>query len=210
MIEFLTHWILNIVTLSIIIVILEILIPKGKTKKFINLISGFILLIAIINPFTGIVNKGIDLKDFQIVDTNMINRKEIEENSKILKEKQTQQITEVYRKKVINQIIETVGEIKGISGVKADVIINDDYKSNNFGYIKRIYLEIRPEEGNKEVKPIVKINRININNQEQKSGENVNSIEISSEIKKNINNKLTKLFEIKEENIIISLQKNRG
>lgn len=207
MIDFLKNWILNIVTLAIFIVILEILIPTGKTKKFINLVSGFILLIAIINPFIGLLNKGVDLKEFQIVDSNIIDKKEIEENSKILKEEQMQQITEVYRRKVINQIVEGAREIEGVSDVTADVIINEDYKSNSFGEVKRVYLKLRIEDNKKGVKPVVKIDRIDIKSGEQNINQDSSKNEVSSELKKKIFTKLNKLLDVKEENLVISLQK---
>lgn len=207
MIDFLKNWILNIVTLAIFIVILEILIPTGKTKKFINLVSGFILLIAIINPFIGLLNKGVDLKEFQIVDSNIIDKKEIEENSKILKEEQMQQITEVYRRKVINQIMEGAKEIEGVSDVTADVIINDDYKSNSFGEVKRVYLKLRIEDNKKGVKSVVKIDRIDIKSGEQNINQDSSKNEVSSELKKKIFTKLNKLLDVKEENLVISLQK---
>jgi stage III sporulation protein AF len=51
MIEFLKSWVLNIATIAILLVLIEILIPSGKTKKLVNLISGFLLLITIIQPY---------------------------------------------------------------------------------------------------------------------------------------------------------------
>jgi stage III sporulation protein AF len=51
---FLKEWILNIVTLSIFIILIEILIPSGKIKKVVNLVTGFILVIALINPILSL------------------------------------------------------------------------------------------------------------------------------------------------------------
>ena len=47
--EFLKSWVLNIVMLAIFIALLEIIVPSGKIKKFVNLISGFILILSLIH-----------------------------------------------------------------------------------------------------------------------------------------------------------------
>lgn len=51
MLEFLRSWIINIVTISLILILFEIIVPSGKIKKIITLVSGFVLLIAVVNPF---------------------------------------------------------------------------------------------------------------------------------------------------------------
>jgi len=203
MIEFLKGWVLNIVGLAIFIVLLEILVPSGKTKKFINLVSGFVLIIAIITPFLNIARKGIDLKEFQIASSNFIDKREIENNSKILKEKQMRQITEVYRKKLIKQLEETTAEIEGVAGAKADVIINEDYNSDDFGEIKRVYLYLELSGDKQVIKPVSKIEKIEINGDDAVKSE---SKEVDSALKKKIESRINKILGVDEKNIVISLR----
>jgi stage III sporulation protein AF len=202
MIDFLRGWVINIVTLVTFIILLEILVPSGKIKKFVNLVSGFILVIAIINPFLGVMKKGIDLKEFQITSNNIIDKKEIEESSKILKDDQMKQITEVYRKKIIAQAEEAVKQIKNISNVKADVIINEDYNSKEFGAIKRICLELEVNQKDNKIKPVSKINKIQIGKNDT---ENTPKKEIDSALESNVQDKISKLLDVDKENIVISL-----
>ena len=115
MIGQLKSWVLNIATLATFIVLLEILIPKGKVKKFVNLVSGFILLIAIINPIAAILKKGFDFKEINIASSNYIDKREIEQSSKFLKEKQMKQIVNTYRNKVIRQLEDSTREIPGVN-----------------------------------------------------------------------------------------------
>lgn len=208
MVDFLKSWVLNIITLVIFIVLLEILIPSGKIKKFINLTSGFILIIAIINPFLGLFSKGISLKDLQFADSNIIDKREMQESSKLLKENQMKQISEVYRKKIIRQIEESAKEVKGVSDVKADVIINEDYNSGSFGEIKRVFLSLKPDQKESNIKAVTKIEKIEITKDTKSAKDAKKSGKVQKEvdtgIKKQVEDKINKLLDIQRENIVIS------
>lgn len=207
MIEFLKSWVMNIITLVMVIVLLEILVPSGKIKKFVDLVSGFILIIAIINPVLSAMNKGINLEEIQISSSNFLDKKAIETNSKILKDQQMKQIAQNYRSKLIQQIEESTAQIKGIGEVKADLIINEDYTSESFGEIKRVYISFRPAEENSSVKPVAKIERVKVEaGQSNQNTEMAQSPKVSAELEKQIEDKITHIMEVPKDNIVISLQ----
>ena len=200
MIEFLKNWVINIVTISILVILLEILIPSGRIKKFVNLVSGFILIIAIINPFIGLFKKRIDLKELQLKDSSFIDRDELEKNSRIIEEKQLKQITELYRTKLIVKIEESIKEIKGIAYAKADVIINEDSGSGSFGEIKRVYVDIKLEEvKDGGIKPVKKVEKVEIGKAEAKRG-NIDESMISK-----VEEKINRVLGVQKENIAVRL-----
>lgn len=201
MIEQLRTWVLNIVTLTIFIVLLEIFIPKGKLKKFINLVTGFIIIIAIINPIVSIVKKGFEFRDFHISSSNFIDKREIEQSGKLIKEKQMKQIVDAYRDKVIKQLEDSAREVPGVSDVKADIIFNEDYNSQTFGEIKRVILSLSTNDKENSTKPVVKVEKIEIGKGELEKKE---SNEVSGEIRGQIEGKISKLFDIHKENIVIT------
>jgi len=208
MIEFLKDWCLNIAALVIFIVLLEMLLPSGKMKKMINLVSGLILVIALINPVLGLLQKGVDLEVYQMSNSNFIDKKEIMVNSQVLKEEQIRQITNLYRSKIINQVEELVKGIKGVSDVKADVIINDDYSDENFGEVKRVYLELKlgeADEKAKGIKRIKTIDKVIVGREKNREIEEVEDAKIDKELRKEIENKIENMLNIQKENIVISL-----
>lgn len=208
MIEFLKDWCLNIAALVIFIVLLEMLLPSGKMKKMINLVSGLILVIALINPVLGLLQKGIDLEIYQMSNSNFIDKKEIMVNSQVLKEEQIRQITNLYRNKIISQVEELVKGIKGVSDVKADVIINDDYSDENFGEVKRVYLELKlgeADEKTKGIKRIKTIDKVIVGREKNREIEEVKDAKIDKELRKEIENKIENMLNIQKENIVISL-----
>lgn len=143
MLEFLRSWIINIVTITIILVLFEIIMPSGKIKKIISLIAGFILLIAVINPFLTLKNKNFDIGQNVLSDSMYLDKNELEASSKLLKDKQMKQVSQVYKDKVINSIQEQALKVNGVSQAKADIEINEDYSSNKFGEITRVNLQIK-------------------------------------------------------------------
>lgn len=207
MMEFLKEWCLNIATLVIFIVILEMLLPSGRMKKMINLVSGLVLVIALINPVLGLMQKGIELKAYQMTNSNFIDKKEIMANSQVLKEEQIKQITNLYRNKIINQLEDLIKDIKGVSDVKADVIINEDYSDEKFGEIKRVYLELslgEDEEKSKRIEPVKGIDKITIGKGKSLETKEVSDKNVDNELKKQIVSMIENLLNIQKENIVIS------
>lgn len=165
MLEFLRSWVINIVTISIILILFEIIIPTGKIKKIINLVSGFILLIAVINPFITLRNQGFDLSENTLADSFYIDKKEVETSSKVLKETQMKQISSVYKKKLISKIQEETNNLEGVSESVVAVEINEDYSSDKYGEINKVFVELKKgkkQYESEKVKPVISIKKVEI------------------------------------------------
>lgn len=152
MIDFIKQWVINIVTLVLFIVMFEMLLPTGKMKKYVGLATGTILIIAVISPLVGLFGKNIDFTALQTSNSNVLDKLQVEKESKLLEEEQMKQTVEVYRQKIIEQLEQNAKEIDGVKLAKADVIFNEDYKSKTFGEIKRAYLEITAKAENSSAK----------------------------------------------------------
>lgn len=201
MMEFLKSWVLNIVALGLLIVVFEIIAPSGKIKKFINLIAGFILIIAVINPFVSFFSKGFSFKDVQLTDSNALDQKEMEQQSKNADEKQKQQIVEVYKSRIKNRIEDTVKGLDGVSDAKANIVIDEDYESESFGSVKGVSLEIINAPSDKDIKPVSKVSRVEIGKDKQAVEE---TKEIDMDLKNKIEEKLSRLFDIDKSSIAIN------
>ena len=201
MLVFLKDWILNITALVLFLAVIEILMPSGRMKKYCGLVTGVILIIAIINPFLKLFNGNLNLEDIQISNSNTIDRLEIEKNSKLLKDEEMKQITEVYRKKIIRQLEDNAMKSKGVVEAKGDVIINEDYNSDTFGEVKRAYLEITIAGENDEISPVVKVDEVNIGKEKQQE---TSSSEVDPKLRKQLEDNIINLFSLDRENIIIS------
>lgn len=223
MTEFIKEWIINIIVLVLFIVLVEMIIPSGKTRKYINLVTGFILIIVIVNPIIKQFKNGISLESFQLADSAQLQKMEIEHDSSLYNKEQMKQITEVYRQKVIKQLEKSAKETEGVADAKADVIINEDYNSDNFGEIKRAYINITPKGSGSSEKPVGSVKRVRVEivdkvgistkdgqegmagsgNRADKAGKD--DTQVDAKVRRSIEDKVGKLFNIDAKNVVIGL-----
>ncbi len=215
MLLFLKDWIINIVTITVILILFEIIIPTGKIKKIINVVSGFILLIVIINPFIALRNQNYTLREDVISDSFYIDKKELENSSKLLNDTQMKQIASVYKNKLIHKIQAETEEIEGVETLKVDVEINEDYTCDNFGEVNKVYLEMqkKKKQGKEEkqvdsikIKPVaaVKVDIISQSeNEKTKASKQIN--ESGSKLAELVKENLHKTLEIKKDSIIVTI-----
>lgn len=226
MIDFVKQWVINIVTLVLFIVMFEMLLPTGKMKKVVGLVTGTILIISIITPLVGLLDKNIDFTALQTSNGDALDKMQVEKDSKLLEEEQMEQIVEVYRQKIIEQLEQNAKEVEGVEQVRADIIFNEDYNSKTFGEIKRAYLQITTNDGDTKedgssvqvsnngggdptgeeertikAETVTKIEHVKVGEvkKEQDYDKNVNPV-----LKRKLEERIGQVFGVKSENIIIS------
>lgn len=122
---YLSSWILSVLGIIIISLIVEIILPTGKTSKLIKSVLGLFSIFIIISP----------LKKIDIFNMNsVIFTDSIKIDSTFIKNRQDE-ILEEYKKEVINNL-----EENGYLQVKVN--FECDYKDNTFK-IKTIFVDIR-------------------------------------------------------------------
>lgn len=212
MLEFIRHWVINIVALVLFIVIIEMLLPNGKMKKYVGIATGTVLIIAVITPVIELFGGDFDFAAAQTSTGNTISRMQIEKDSKLLEEEQLGQIIQVYRSDMIEQMEHHAEEVEGVRDAKADIIINEDHTSDRFGQIKRAYLEIVLEEGDSspggDGSPMIgKVEAVSIGKIANKRTEVENCPPAENcppELKKKLEDRIGEVFGVESENIIIS------
>lgn len=96
------EWLKEIVVLFVIISIVDIIMPKGKMKRYVDFIIGILIIFTIISPFTRLRNINFNL-DREI---NNFNDETI--SSKEILNKQDDQIEQIYLSNLSNQLKEIV------------------------------------------------------------------------------------------------------
>ncbi|MEN6313695.1 MAG: stage III sporulation protein AF [Clostridiaceae bacterium] len=218
MIVFIKQWVMNIVTLVLFIIMFEMILPTGKMKKYIRLVTSTIMVIVIIDPLVGLLDRNFDFTAVQTVNSNMLDRLQVEKDSKVLEDEQMEQIVEVYRNNIIEQMELEAEEIEGVNKAKADIIFNEDYNSKAFGEIKRAYLEIETSEASPaaqsegiagtvdpvSIEPVAAVEHVKI----EQSAKPIQSDDYCDpQIIRMLEEKIGQVFGVKSENIIISQMK---
>ncbi|MGI6669199.1 MAG: stage III sporulation protein AF [Acetivibrionales bacterium] len=219
MLEYIKQWIVNIISLVLFIVILEMLIPKGKMRKYVGLVTGVILIIAIINPLLGLFGKKFDFVAAQTVSGKMLGKTQAVYDIKLLENEQMEQIVEVYRLNIIEQIEHNAREVEGVKEARADIIFNENCDSAGFGEIRRVYLEITADGANGDIvkddgtisdgrEKKNKIEKVKIGRIGDVETNGIKPVpeDISPELRKTIADRISGIFGVSEDDIIITRQ----
>jgi stage III sporulation protein AF len=212
MLEFLRSWIINIVTISIILILFEIIIPSGKIKKIINLVSGFIILIAVINPFLTLKSQDFNLSGNTLADSYYIDKKEVENSNKVFKDTQMKQISEIYKTKLVGTIQEQISKLEGVSESNVEVDINEDYTSDKFGEINKVYIQLikgKKKGENVEIKSVTTVKKVDISTKDTNKKNKTKSLKnADSETQRRtelVKQSLNKALEIQKDSIVVTV-----
>lgn len=150
MIDFLGDWVINIVILVIFLTFLDIILPNHNLKRYINMISGLLIIIVIINPFINLLSKDINIERevfSNIMNSNMKNNS----YEKGIEEIQNQQVINIYKESLKKEIIDLVVSKTpySISDISLEII--EDQDKDDFGKIQSVILilsdNIEQEDG---------------------------------------------------------------
>jgi len=172
-------WVLNIAAVSVLMVILDLLAPEGGIRKFTRLLAGFVLLVIMINPVLQIFGTGVqDIFAGWDTETFLWNS-QVRTISGNIREEQAKQTLQLYRQMLLSDIRGRLENHKLLEKAEVDVVLNENYQSEKFGQIRKLYINLMFGEGDA-----------------QKSGLRVETV-------KEIQNELKQVFSLDENEIVI-------
>ncbi|MGF7397074.1 stage III sporulation protein AF [Thermoanaerobacterium thermosaccharolyticum] len=185
------NWILQIAYISILAIVFELLIPSSNMKKYVKVVIGLTIMIAIINPILGFLKNGVDVNstlereyNYNSIDINSVTKQaEIERNKLIVDE---------YKKRLNEQIKERILDIIDASDVEVESTIIEDLNDKNFGVIKNVHVVL----SNVKYKMVNDINDGKIIIDTSKTDE-------KGQILDNIKNDISKFYNVPLKNITI-------
>lgn len=181
MVKFMSNWAGQVIIVVIISTIIEMILPKGKIKKYVKVVLSIYVLFGIISPI--VKNKNTDIKEEINLNTykNNITTGKINQNS------MDGRIEELYIKELENNISSVV-ESQGykVNKCKVTAILNTSNKNSG---IKKIELIVA---NNKNTDKVQKV-KISI------AGKEIVGTKNSTELKKF----LSEYYEIEQDKISI-------
>ncbi len=217
MIEWLNEWAQGIIVAVIIATIIELILPKGNSKKYVKVIVGIYILFTIISPVIAKV-KGNELNVNEILDTAKFEKELEKSNSKIsekLESNNSRSIKDIYVSNLTTDIKNKLKE-KGYNVVSSSINVKDD---KNYT-IEEINLDVNKieneqadnQENEQEVNRIESINiekvkiRVDTDNtiDNTEESKNINKNTLTEEQKHEIKEYLSTTYNIDIKNIILS------
>lgn len=155
--EFFSSWLRNIVFISVIITLLNLLLSEAMAK-YVKVISGFMIMLVIIQPFAQLLKKDtyfetIFLKHSTVMEESVELTTEVDS----LKGSQESMTVQIYKDKLKDSIEAKLKESLKLE-VDLTLEINENLNQKDFGRIRRANLIILEEENEGEgirIKPII-------------------------------------------------------
>lgn len=148
---------LRLIVKSILIIIfmaafLEIVLPRSDMKRYVNLVIGLFVIIAVVNPFLALMDKEFSFDIFEKAavpsdgDTAALIRKGTE-----LGNSQKAQAVSQYKEKLAKQVAALAGLYPSVQVSSVDVEMDEDLASPEFGTVRKIVLRtgVSPPESAK-------------------------------------------------------------
>ncbi len=150
----LEQYVTQIIRISIFIVLIELMLPANKYKKYFDLCKGFVLIIMILNPILSFISKGLEISSINFGDMYFLERKELTASKDILTNRQSQTAMRIYEKKLCDKVVEILKE-KDIKLEDVNIYINKDKKSDKFGSIEKIIIKNKNGDDDENIKEIL-------------------------------------------------------
>lgn len=144
---------LRLIVKSILIIIfmasfLEIVLPRSDMKRYVNLVIGLFVILAVVNPLLSVMDKDFSFDVFETAarpadsNTEALIRK-----GKELGDSQKAQAVSQYKEKLAKQVAALTRLYPDIGINHVDVEIVEDTTSPEFGTLKRIVLRTDSRSG---------------------------------------------------------------
>lgn len=126
----------NVTLLVILMLFLELILPRGELNGFIRMIMGLLLLSAVLNPFLEYIGREPFQPVYNEEDYSRETAEILEEGAELSSGMEDKAISD-YEKGINGQIGALVSLVQGVSEVKTEVTCDQDT-----GAIQRIFLEV--------------------------------------------------------------------
>lgn len=200
-------WVKNVIIFLVLSTIVNNLLGKSTYKKYVNLISGIILVLLVISPLFKLFKLDNSLEyymstNFFITETENINKvlldSEKEQKNRILVE---------YKDRINSQIASLI-ENRDLYVIDLRITIDENLESENFGKLKTIVLEAgykkqKTKDNLSKIEPI-EIGKIEIGHEEDIN--KVKKRDYLSPEEIYVKNLLSDFYNMKPDNINISIQ----
>jgi len=196
------EWIFNIVSISLIGVLLDIVIPNGNIKKYTRFIIGLITVVVILKPILNLFDQLPELEKYIALNVFNLDTKSIEYQQKIMTETQQNQLISLFRDNIEKHISHQVQKLTGYTNIHVQVELDDNIDENSIqdmGVIDKIYIQIDKENRVGAVEPI----DIYVDTSRQKIGESEKITYFDEEKQSDIKKYISDVYNVNPANIYI-------
>lgn len=141
---------LRLMVKSILVIImlaafLEIVLPRSDMKRYVNLVIGLFVILAVLNPFLTLINQGLDLDVFDDVTAKNPDTESLIRIGKEMAAEDRNKASRQYKEKLSRQIMGIAGMYQNTKTTGVDIEMVEDPESESFGQINKIIIHTTNE-----------------------------------------------------------------
>jgi stage III sporulation protein AF len=191
----LTDWIKNIIFVVLFASFLELLLPSSSMQRFVRVIMGLFIMLAILNPIIGVVQHHLtSISPIPALSTNSEASNLITNEVNHVTNERDKLSLELYKKELGQQIRVLILAMDGVAD--ANVVV--EIESNTANRVKSIVVYMKPGISTKNEK-VATIKKITIGKQSGKTEE------LYAGLKERITEMITELYQIPKEKVDIKM-----
>ncbi len=157
MIAFLSNWLKEIVLLILIATFMDLLLPNRSMERYVKLVMGLVIILAILTPIISLLNKNVDLSKLSLTDGNLVpgemtSLESIHASGEELKKTQDRLVIEETERRIAEQIATEINEEFEVSVLEKYVVM-EAATDKRMG-IEQVNLTISSKNGMEDSQPI--------------------------------------------------------
>lgn len=142
----------NLIIIGVLAVFLEMLLPVGDMRRYLRMVMGFLIIIAVLQAIGNMVHHEFG-REFLLpaVDENGSRLEDIMTAGQALLEENRGKALEEYRRGVAGQVLALARLKEGVKVADAEVEVDTNPDGNGFGQLKEIRLVVTGSEPQTEM-----------------------------------------------------------
>lgn len=149
-----TSWIKEIIYIILFATFLEFLLPNGQMRKFIRVIIGLFIMLAILSPVMDIMSKGQQLESLPSWRELSNKDNKTSESANKIAASQEQLAIDLYRQQLAKQIRSVVVTLDGVGDAQVVVDLDQSVNKAGPGSIHKVLITLQPGRSS-QVAPVV-------------------------------------------------------
>lgn len=203
MIAIIAAWVKGIILVVLFASFLELLLPNSSMQRFIRVIMGLFIMLAILNPVIDIIQNRWGNDQVAVLSTRANDSADMENIASAVASVSNERERlsyEMYKKDLSKQIKAMVMAIDGVADAKVIVDVNTGGGNNQAGSIKNVVVYVAPGIASGE-KKVAKVPQVSIGNAGSTQQAQDRQEDLKPELKARIRHTIAELYQLPQEQI---------
>lgn len=216
MIAFLSNWLKEIILLILIATFMDLLLPNRSMERYVKLVMGLVIILAILAPIISLLNKNVDWSNLSLTDGAHLSREmtsleSIHASGEELIETQDRLVIEETERRIAEKIAAEIDEEFEVTVLERHVMM-EQASEKQMG-IKQVTLTISPKilpknrkGASQPIQPVTLVEPIVIDSTSESSPSALKGeSQQQSELAQKISRYLQKQWELQPNQIVIQI-----